>query len=290
MELLNGKVVSDKFKDGLKETVRDLRSNNIVENINLAVVQVGDNSASSVYIKNKMKSCEYIGIDSSLYNLPENTEEQEVIELIESLNEDDSVTGILVQLPLPSHINEQNVLQIVNPAKDVDGFTAYNSGNLFTGNTRLVPCTPFGIMKILSYYGIEVAGKECVVVGRSNIVGKPMAMLLLAADGTVTICHSKTKNLKEICKRADILVCAIGKPKFFNRDYVKNGAVVIDVGIHRMDNGKLCGDVDFDDVKDTVGAITPVPNGVGATTVASLMGNCVAAAVNQYADKNEQEK
>ena len=282
MELLNGKSVSDATKDNLKTLLNNLRNEGAVGHVNLAVIQVGNNDASSVYIKNKMKACEYVGIDSSLYTLPENISEEDVISLVESLNYDEGITGILVQLPLPKHLDEQNILQRVHPTKDVDGFTAYNAGKLFLGENELLPCTPYGVMTMLDNYGIEVAGKECVVVGRSNIVGKPMAMLLLQADGTVTICHSKTKNLKEICKRADILVCAIGKPKFFNRDYVKNGAVVIDVGIHRMDNGKLCGDVDFDDVKDIVSFITPVPNGVGATTVASLMSNCIIAAANQY--------
>lgn len=277
MRLLNGKILSDKIKDDLSMTIANLRDINAVSNITLAVIQVGDDAASSVYIKNKSKACEYVGIDSIVYHANEDVTEEEVIELIEKLNNSDEITGILLQLPLPEHLDAQKILPYIDPMKDVDGFHAYNMGNLMIGNDSLIPCTPQGIMEILDYYDIDVEGKECVVVGRSNIVGKPMAMLLLEADGTVTICHSKTKNLKEICKRADILVCAIGKPKFFNREYVKEGAVVIDVGIHRMDDGSLCGDVDFDDVRDIVSAITPVPNGCGKTTVMSLMRNVVKA-------------
>jgi len=281
MKLLNGKALSDKYKDDLSMTIANLRDINAVGNITLAVIQVGNDQASSVYINNKKKACEYVGIDSIVYSADDDVTEEEVIDLIEKLNKSDEITGILLQLPLPKHLNAENILRHINPLKDVDGFHAYNMGNLVTGNDSLVPCTPLGVMEILKEYDIDVAGKECVVVGRSNIVGKPMAMLLLQANGTVTICHSKTENLKEVCKRADILVCAIGKPKFFNRDYVKDGAVVIDVGIHRMDNGKLCGDVDFDDVKDVVSAITPVPNGVGSMTVTMLIDNCIKAALMQ---------
>ena len=276
MILLNGKVVANAIKDELKNYI----SNNNVD-VNLSVIQVGNNAASSVYVKNKETACEYIGIKSHIYKLLEDVEQEDVIKLVEQLNDDDSINGILVQLPLPKHLNEHEILSKIAVEKDVDGFHANNVGNLLLGNDCIASCTPSGIMRILKHYGISVAGKECVVVGRSNIVGKPMAILLLSEDGTVTICHSKTKNLKDICKRADILVCAIGKPKFFNEDYVKNGAVVIDVGIHRMDNGKLCGDVDFDAVKDIVSAITPVPNGVGAMTVASLMENCVKTSMWQ---------
>lgn len=287
MELLNGKVISDMYKEEVGAFISDLRANDLIDNITLAVIQIGNDSASSVYINNKKKACEYVGIDTIVYHADDDVTEEEVIELIEKLNDLDEITGILLQLPLPKHLNVQNILSYINPLKDVDGFHALNIGNLVIGNESdaLIPCTPLGIMNILDEYNIDVAGKECVVVGRSNIVGKPMAMLLLQADGTVTICHSKTENLKEICKRADILVCAIGKPKFFNRDYVKDGAVVIDVGIHRMDNGKLCGDVDFDDVKDVVSAITPVPNGVGSMTVAMLMNNLVRAAIMQRQDE-----
>lgn len=281
MELLNGKVLSDIVKDELKTVVTNMKKCGQI--VRLAVIQVGSDSASSVYINNKKKACEYIGIDSVVYNLSEFIDQDTLIDMIEHLNKDESVNGILVQLPLPKHLNEKEILSKIHPSKDVDGFHEYNVGNLVLGNQGIVSCTPSGIMKILQHYNIEVAGKECVVVGRSNIVGKPMALLLLRNDGTVTVCHSKTKNLKEICKRADILVCAIGKPKFFNRDYIKDGAVVIDVGIHRQENGKLCGDVDFEDVKDIVSSITPVPNGVGSMTVAMLMDNCVKAAQNQYA-------
>lgn len=281
MELLNGKVLSDIVKDELKTVVTNMKKCGQI--VRLAVIQVGSDSASSVYINNKKKACEYIGIDSVVYNLSEFIDQDTLIDMIEHLNKDEFVNGILVQLPLPKHLNEKEILSKIHPSKDVDGFHEYNVGNLVLGNQGIVSCTPSGIMKILQHYNIEVAGKECVVVGRSNIVGKPMALLLLRNDGTVTVCHSKTKNLKEICKRADILVCAIGKPKFFNKDYIKDGAVVIDVGIHRQENGKLCGDVDFEDVKDIVSSITPVPNGVGSMTVAMLMDNCVKAAQNQYA-------
>lgn len=281
MELLNGKVLSDIVKDELKTVVTNMKKCGQI--VRLAVIQVGSDSASSVYVNNKKKACEYIGIESVVYNLSEFIDQDTLVDMVEHLNKDESVNGILVQLPLPKHLNEKEILSKIHPSKDVDGFHEYNVGNLVLGNQGIVSCTPSGIMKILQHYNIEVAGKECVVVGRSNIVGKPMALLLLRNDGTVTVCHSKTKNLKEICKRADILVCAIGKPKFFNKDYIKDGAVVIDVGIHRQENGKLCGDVDFEDVKDIVSAITPVPNGVGSMTVAMLMDNCVKVAQNQYA-------
>ena len=282
MQLLNGKVIADQVKDDLKDIVAKMKNEG--KTIKLCVVQVGDDSASSVYVNNKAKSCDYIGIDSEVIKLTETVTEEDLVDLIKELNEDESVNGILVQLPLPKHFDEQFILSNIDPMKDVDGFHPNNVGNLFLGNDTLVSCTPQGIMGILYYYGIDIAGKECVVVGRSNIVGKPMAMLLLEADATVTVCHSKTENLKEICKRADILVCAIGKPKFFNEEYVKDGAVVIDVGIHRMDNGKLCGDVDFDAVKDIVSAITPVPFGVGQTTISSLMDNVVQAAMKQWGE------
>ena len=282
MQLLNGKVIADKVKDDLQDIVTKMKGEG--QTFNLCVIQVGDDPASSVYVRNKERACEYIGIESEVIKLTETVNQDDVISIIHGLNNDDSVNGILVQLPLPKHINEQFILSNIDPIKDVDGFHPENVGNLFLGNDTIVSCTPKGIIGILNYYGIDITGKECVVVGRSNIVGKPMAMLLLRANGTVTVCHSKTENLKEVCKRADILVCAIGKPKFFNEDYVKNGAVVIDVGIHRMDNGKLCGDVDFDAVKDIVSAITPVPNGVGAMTVAMLMDNLVQAAMKQQGE------
>lgn len=282
MQLLNGKVIADKVKDDLRDIVTKMKGEG--KSFKLCVIQVGDDAASSVYVNNKAKSCDYIGIDSEVIKLTDTVDENDLIDIIKELNEDECVNGILVQLPLPKHLNEQFILSNIDPIKDVDGFHPENVGNLFLGNDTIVSCTPKGIIGILNYYGIDIAGKECVVVGRSNIVGKPMAMLLLRANGTVTVCHSKTENLKEICKRADILVCAIGKPKFFNEEYVKNGAVVIDVGIHRMDNGKLCGDVDFDAVKDIVSAITPVPNGVGAMTVAMLMDNVVKASMKQWSE------
>jgi methylenetetrahydrofolate dehydrogenase (NADP+)/methenyltetrahydrofolate cyclohydrolase len=230
----------------------------------------------------KEKACAYVGIESLVYHFSENSSQDSLIKFIEELNNNKTVNGILVQLPLPKHFDTQYILSRISHTKDVDGFTEINTGSMFLGNKSLISCTPLGVLKILQHYNIDIAGKECVVVGRSNIVGKPMSMLLLQNDGTVTMCHSKTKNLKDICKRADILVCAIGKPKFFNKEYIKDGAVVIDVGIHRQENGKLCGDVDFDNVKDIVSAITPVPGGVGAMTVAMLMNNCIEAAKMQY--------
>lgn len=275
MLLLDGRAVADDCKALLKELVGAAKDKS--KNPVLIVFQVGDDEASSIYVRNKKRVGEEIGIEVRIVHLNEDVEQRHILGLIDCANTWDDITGIMVQLPLPEHLDEQAILTAISPEKDVDGFHPYNVGNMLLGNDTLISCTPQGIMEILDYYDIDVEGKECVVVGRSNIVGKPMAMLLLEADGTVTICHSKTKNLKEICKRADILVCAIGKPKFFNREYVKEGAVVIDVGIHRMDDGSLCGDVDFDDVRDIVSAITPVPNGCGKTTVMSLMWNVVKA-------------
>ena len=278
MQILNGKEIAGIIKDDLKNQVDAMKNNG--HEICLVVLQVGDDPASSTYIKQKEKACEYVGIKSEVIKMPENVEQEVIIDVIQELNYDDEVNGILVQLPLPKHLDTAYILSHITHTKDVDGFTEINTGSMFLGHKSLISCTPLGVLKILQHYNIDIAGKECVVVGRSNIVGKPMAMLLLQNDGTVTVCHSKTRNLKEICKRADILVCAIGKPKFFNKEYIKDNAVVIDVGIHRMDNGKLCGDVDFDDVKDIVSYITPVPGGVGAMTVAMLMHNCVEAAKN----------
>lgn len=270
MKLLDGKVVSNCIKESLKDVVSEMDID-----AKLAVIKVGNDEASSVYVKNKEKACEHIGIKSEVHCLSEGTSQEYLAKLIDKLNNDRSVTGILVQLPLPNHINEQEILTKIDPRKDVDGFHPCNVGNLVLENKTILPCTPAGIMQILKYYDIPIAGKECVIVGRSNIVGKPMALLMLHNDATVTVCHSKTENLKEVCKRADILICAIGKPKFFDKEYIKDGAVVIDVGIHRQDDGKLCGDVDFDSVKDIVSAITPVPGGCGQTTIAMLMSNCV---------------
>lgn len=274
--IIDGKKISAEIKEELKETVAQLKEEGITSC--LAVIQVGNDPASSVYVGNKKKACAYIGVESRAYELPEETTQEELLSLIQELNEDDSVDGILVQLPIPAHMDEKEVIHAISPAKDVDGFHPQSVGALSIGEEGFVSCTPAGIIQLLKRSGIEIAGKECVVVGRSNIVGKPMAMLLLRENGTVTICHSKTKDLREVCKRADILVAAIGKPKFFDDSYVKDGAVVIDVGIHRGENNKLCGDVDFDKVVDKVSAITPVPGGVGPMTIAMLMNNCVEAA------------
>lgn len=282
MKLLNGKELADKVKDYVKEEVENMLAKG--QNVRLAVIQVGNNPASSTYVKNKQNACEYVGIGSTTYKIVNEISEDELINIINGLNKEDDINGILVQLPLPSNINEHKVIQSIAPEKDVDGFHELNVGKLMIGEDTFVPCTAKGIVELLIENGIVIEGKNCVVVGRSNIVGKPTAIELLHHNGTVTVCHSKTKGLKEICKMADILVCAIGKPKFFNRDYVKDGAVVVDVGIHRTENG-LCGDVDFDDVKDIAYAITPVPRGVGAMTVAMLMKNCVQAAKMQYARK-----
>lgn len=271
--LIDGKAISTAIKNELKKEVAD---NNI--KATLAVIQVGNDPASSVYVGNKKKACEYIGIGSASYELPEETSEEELLKLIDDLNADDSINGILVQLPVPKHIDDKKIIERISPLKDVDGFHPESVGNLCIGRDGFVSCTPAGIIELLKRSDITIEGKECVVIGRSNIVGKPMALLLIANNGTVTVCHSKTKDLKAVCKRADILVAAVGKPKMINSEYVKEGAVVIDVGIHRMENGKLCGDVDFDDVKDIVSAITPVPGGVGPMTIAMLMFNCVKAA------------
>ncbi len=280
-KLIDGKQISAQIKDELKDRVAK-------EGIKatLAVIQVGDDPASSVYVGNKKKACEYIGIGSRSFELPEKTTEEELLDLIDKLNDDDDVTGILVQLPVPAHIDDKKIINRISPLKDVDGFHPENVGNLCIGQDGFVSCTPAGIMELLGRSGIEVEGKRCVVVGRSNIVGKPMALLLLAANGTVTVCHSRTKDLKDICKQADILVAAVGRPKMITSEYIKEGAVVIDVGIHRMDNGKLCGDVDFDDVKDMTSFITPVPGGVGPMTIAMLMVNCVKAASNRSENHN----
>lgn len=273
MQLIDGKVISKQIKDELKDKVAELKANG--KEICLAVIQVGNDPASSVYVGNKKKACEYIGIESLAYELPEETTEAELVDIIDKLNADDKVNGILVQLPVPAHINEETIINRISPKKDVDGFHPASVGALSIGQRGFVSCTPAGVIELLKRSNIEIEGKECVVVGRSNIVGKPMGMLLLRENGTVTTCHSRTKDLKEVCKRADILVVAIGKPKMIDASYVKEGATVIDVGIHRMENGKLCGDVDFDSVAPIAGAITPVPGGVGPMTIAMLMNNCV---------------
>ena len=274
-DIIDGKAVSQRLKDELKEEVAGLKAQG--KEAVLAVIQVGNDPASSVYVGNKKKACAYIGIGSESYELPEETTQEELLALIDRLNEDDKITGILCQLPVPGHIDEDTIIRRISPLKDVDGFHPMSVGALCIGEKGFVSCTPAGIMKLLEYSDIDVEGKECVVVGRSNIVGKPMALLLLRANGTVTVCHSRTKNLQEVCRRADILVVAVGKPKLITEEYVKDGAVVIDVGIHRMDNGKLCGDVDYDRVAPKCSAITPVPGGVGPMTIAMLMYNCVNA-------------
>ena len=271
--LIDGKLISTQIKDELKAEVVALKEKGIVPC--LAVVQVGNDPASSVYVNNKKKACAYIGIESLAYELEENISQEELLSIIDELNHNDMVNGILVQLPLPKHIDEEAVIKAIAPEKDVDGFHPETVGNMCIGSKGFLPCTPAGVIQLLKRSNIEIEGKECVVIGRSNIVGKPMALLLLRENGTVTITHSRTKDLKEITKRADILVAAIGKPKFITADYVKEGAVVIDVGIHRNADNKLCGDVDFDDVLDKVSAITPVPGGVGPMTIAMLMNNCV---------------
>lgn len=275
-QLLDGKLASAQIKEELKETVSNLKAQGI--EAALAVIQVGNDPASAVYVGNKKKACAYIGIRSLAYELSENTSEAELLELIGELNGREDVDGILVQLPLPEHIHEETIIHAIDPKKDVDGFHPQNVGALSTGREGFVSCTPAGILELLKRNGVAIEGRECVVIGRSNIVGKPMAMLLLRENGTVTIAHSKTKQLKEIAKRADILVAAVGKPRMITRDYVKEGAVVVDVGIHRLEGKKLCGDVDFEGVRDMVSWITPVPGGVGPMTIAMLMQNCVASA------------
>ena len=269
---IDGKQISAQIKDELKERVEK-------ENleVTLAVIQVGNDPASTVYVGNKKKACEYIGIRSLAYELPEETPEEELLHLIKELNDRDDVNGILVQLPLPAHMDEDKVIQTISPKKDVDGFHPQSVGALSIGQPGFVSCTPAGVIQLLKRTGVEIDGKECVIVGRSNIVGKPMALLMLRENATVTVCHSHTKDLKEVTKRADILIVAIGKPKFITKEYVKDGAVVIDVGIHRGADGKLCGDVDYDDVAPITHAITPVPGGVGPMTIAMLMNNCVEA-------------
>jgi len=272
-QIIDGKVIAGQIKDELKIQVAAYKAAGV--EITLAVIQVGSDPASSVYVNNKKKACEYIGIKSLAYELGEETTQEELLKIICELNDRDDVNGILVQLPIPKHIDEDLVIKSINPKKDVDGFHPESVGALCIGQPGFVSCTPAGIIQLLKRSKVDIEGKECVVIGRSNIVGKPMAFLLLRENGTVTIAHSRTKKLKEVAKRADILVAAIGKPKFINKEYVKDGAVIIDVGIHRMENGKLCGDVDFDDVIDIVSAITPVPGGVGPMTIAMLMNNCV---------------
>lgn len=274
--ILDGKAVSAAVKQEVKTEVEALKQKGI--SVGLAVIIVGDNPASRTYVNNKKKACAEAGIVSEEYALPESTTQAELLDLIDTLNKKDSIHGILCQLPLPKHLDEKAVIAAINPEKDVDAFHAVNVGHIMIGDYSFLPCTPAGIMEMLKYYNIPVAGKECVVIGRSNIVGKPMAMLLLQQNGTVTVCHSKTVHLAAVTARADILVAAVGIPKFVTADMVKDGAVVIDVGMDRDENGKLCGDVDFDAVAPKAAYITPVPGGVGPMTIATLLKNTVTAA------------
>ena len=275
MNIISGKEISASIRAEIKAEVEKM-----TVRPGLAVILVGSDPASQVYVRNKNKACEEVGFYSEMYTLPEETEMDDLLGLIDQLNHSPQIHGILVQLPLPKHLDEEKVILAISPEKDVDAFHPVNVGKIMIGNHSFLPCTPAGVMELLFRSGIEVSGKECVVIGRSNIVGKPQAMLLLHANGTVTVCHSRTKNLAETCARADILVSAIGKPKFVTPDMVKEGAVVIDVGINRDENGKLCGDVDFENVAPKTSFITPVPGGVGPMTITMLMKNTLTAAKN----------
>lgn len=277
--IIDGKKISAEIKDEIKAEVA--RYAQMGKKITMAVVKVGEDPASAVYVRNKQMACEYVGIDSVAYELKEETTEEELLELVATLNKDEKINGILVQLPLPKHINEDKILNAIDSRKDVDGFHPNNVGKMMVGEDTFLPCTPAGIVELLKRTNIELEGKECVVIGRSNIVGKPMSMLMLKENCTVTIAHSRTKDLKEVTKRADILIVAIGKPKFITGEYVKEGVVVIDVGIHRNEDNKLCGDVDFETVEPKAYAITPVPGGVGPMTVTMLMANCLKSVTLQ---------
>ncbi len=272
-KIIDGKAISAAIKDELKEQIKAYKEQGI--EITLAVVKVGNDPASAVYVRNKEKACEYVGITSRTLALPEETTEEELLKVVEDLNNDSAVNGILVQLPLPKHIDESKILLAIDSNKDVDGFHPVNVGKMVIGEDAFLPCTPAGIIEMLKRSDIDITGKECVVIGRSNIVGKPMSILMLKENATVTIAHSRTKDLKEVTKRADILIAAIGKAKFVTDEYVKDGAVVIDVGMDRDENGKLCGDVDFESVEKKASAITPVPGGVGQMTVTMLLVNCL---------------
>lgn len=277
--ILNGKLVAKKIKEELKIEVDKLREKGIIPK--LAVIMVGDNPASKVYVKNKSKACQKVGVEFEEFLLNENITQNELFDLIDKLNADDSINGILLQSPIPNHLDQNMAFKRIDHKKDIDGFNPINVGNLSIGNDCFISCTPYGVMKILEYYNIELEGKNAVVLGRSNIVGKPMVQCLLDKNATVTVCHSRTKNIKEITKSADILISAIGKPKFVTYDMVKKDAVVIDVGINRLENGKICGDVDFEEVSKIASKITPVPGGVGPMTIAMLMYNLVKATKNQ---------
>jgi len=275
-KIIDGNKIAREIKDELKSKILLLREKGIIPG--LAVILVGEDLASKIYVKNKKKACEEMEISSQIFEMPENTTEEKLVELIQKLNQDSKIHGILVQLPLPGHINEGKIIEAIDPKKDIDCFHPENVGKLSIGIGKLLPCTPAGIMEILKRNDIKIAGRECVVVGKSNIVGKPMAMMFLEEDATVTVAHIKTENLGEITKRADILVTAVGKARLITKDMVKKGAVVVDVGMNRLSNGKLVGDVDFENVKEIASAITPVPGGVGPMTVAMLMRNTVEAA------------
>ncbi len=276
MKIIDGKLVQSQICDELRKEIEELKSRNIVPT--LKIIQVGDNQASNVYVRNKIKLSETVGINTTVDKLPENITETELINRIKDLNNDKNINGILVQLPIPSHLSEKEVIETIIPDKDVDCFNLVNVGKLWTAKKQdiyLKPCTPCGVIEMLKKYNIEMSGKHVVIIGRSNIVGKPQAALFLLENATVTICHSKTTNLKEVCKQADILVAAIGRAKMINHEYIKQGAVVIDVGMNRDENNKLCGDVDFEDVKDIVSYITPVPGGVGPMTITILLKNLI---------------
>lgn len=279
-KIISGKEVSAQVKEQVRLENEQLKSKGI--ETGLAVVIVGDDPASRVYVNNKKKACDVVGFNSYEYALPTETTQQELLDLINVLNNDIKVNGILVQLPLPKHIDETTIINAISPIKDVDAFHPINVGKIMIGDYAFLPCTPAGVMELIKSTGVDINGKNCVVIGRSNIVGKPMAMLLLHSNGTVTICHSRTKNLADICSKADILVASVGKPNFVTADMVKDGAIVIDVGINRLENGKLCGDVKFDEVEPKTSFITPVPGGVGPMTIAMLMRNTLTASKIQH--------
>lgn len=278
--IIDGKIVSANVKQQVKLENQKLMDMGITTG--LAVVIVGDDPASRVYVNNKKKACEVVGFKSFEYALPQETTQSQLLELVQALNQDDNINGILVQLPLPKHIDETAIIKAISPDKDVDAFHPINVGKIMVGDYAFLPCTPAGVMELIKSTGVDLTGKDCVVIGRSNIVGKPMAMLLLHSNGTVTICHSKTKDLKSICLNADVIVASVGRPNFVTADMVKQGAIVIDVGINRMADGKLCGDVDFAEVSKKAGYITPVPGGVGPMTIAMLMKNTLTASKLQH--------
>lgn len=282
-QIIDGKAIAARIREEVKAGVEELRRQG--KTVTLAVIQVGEDPASCVYVRNKEKACRELSIHSLIYRPSESIPEGELLALVEELNGRTDVDGVLVQLPLPAHISEKKVLMAIDPSKDVDGFHPYNTGALACGEPGFVPCTPAGIIQLLKRSGISISGKECVVIGRSNIVGKPVAQLLLRENGTVTIAHSKTENLKEVASRAEILVAATGKAEMITREYVRPGAAVIDVGIHRDEHNRLRGDVNFADVFDVAGAITPVPGGVGPMTIAMLMQNCLEGARRSFSEK-----